>query len=52
MTSMGGNGAPDPPYKGVRSGTGMIATGGGGGCVTEGPFKEFVLHNPLVKEPV
>jgi len=50
MTSMGGNGAPDPKYKGVRSGNGMIPTGGGGGCVTEGPFKEFVVHNRLLSE--
>src|SRR5262245_22767841 len=44
-SSMGGNGAPDPTYKGVRQPgrtPNIIATGGGGGCVTEGPFKESV----------
>ncbi|KAH8901345.1 Di-copper centre-containing protein [Thozetella sp. PMI_491] len=43
MTSMGGNGAPDPRYKGVSSSNGMIKSGGGGGCVTEGPFKDMVV---------
>ena len=53
MTSMGGNGAPDPRYKGVRTGAaGLIPSGGGGGCVTEGPFKELVVHNRLLKKPV
>ncbi len=30
MTSMGGNGAPDAKYAGVRTGNGLIKTGGGG----------------------
>jgi len=42
-TSMGGNGAPDPKYTGFRTGGGLIKSAGGGGCVTEGPFKECVL---------
>jgi len=49
-TSMGGNGAPDPQYKGLRTSAGMIQSAGGGGCVTEGPFKEFVVHKQPVKE--
>jgi tyrosinase len=44
MTSMGGNGEPDPKYPGFRTGPGQISSGGGGGCVTTGPFKEFVFH--------
>jgi len=35
-SSMGGNGVPDPGYKGL----GSIKSGGGGGCVTSGPFSE------------
>lgn len=42
-TSMGGNGAPDPNYTGLRTSAGLIKSGGGGGCVTEGPFKELVV---------
>lgn len=42
MTSMGGNGAPDSKYTGVRTGSGTIKSGGGGGCVTDGPFKDYV----------
>ena len=49
-SSMGGNGAPDPSYKGVpqagRS-PNIIKSGGGGGCVTEGPFKESVISQRL-----
>lgn len=41
-TSMGGNGLPDPKYTGLRTGTGTIKPGGGGGCVVDGPFTEFV----------
>lgn len=44
-SSLGGNGAPEPTYKGVRQQgrtPNIIASGGGGGCVTEGPFSEFV----------
>ena len=44
-SSLGGNGQPDPAYKGVRQmgrTPNIIASGGGGGCVTEGPFSEFV----------
>lgn len=44
MTSMGGNGAPDAKYTGFRSSTGTIKSGGGGGCVTEGPFKDYVAN--------
>lgn len=41
-TSMGGNGDPDPNYKGFRAGMGgMIPSAGGGGCVTKGPFKDY-----------
>ena len=47
MTSMGGNGAPDPKYSGFRSNNGVIKSGGGGGCVTDGPFKELVLSCSL-----
>lgn len=47
-TSMGGNGAPDSSYTGLRTGNGVIKSAGGGGCVTEGPFKEFVIHKPTV----
>lgn len=42
-SSMGGNGAPDTRYRGVSQAgrtPNIIKTGGGGGCVTEGPFKE------------
>src|SRR3569833_3377364 len=45
-SSMGGNGGPEPNYKGVpQSGRtpNIIKSGGGGGCVTEGPFSEYVL---------
>lgn len=45
-SSMGGNGAPTD-YAGVpqpfRPPYNMIPSAGGGGCVTEGPFKEYVL---------
>jgi tyrosinase len=52
-TSMGGNGDPDPRYTGLRmGGSGTIKSAGGGGCVTTGPFKEFVLQNQPVKESV
>lgn len=53
-SSMGGNGALDASYKGVpQSGRtpNIIASGGGGGCVTEGPFKESVLRCPLQSVP-
>ncbi len=45
-SSMGSNGVPDPTYLG-HSQIGrqvMIPTGGGGGCVTHGPFSESVHH--------
>jgi hypothetical protein len=51
MTSMGGNGAPDPKYTGFRSNTGTIKSAGGGGCVTDGPFKEFVFPYPIRQRP-
>jgi tyrosinase len=44
-SSLGGNGVLEPSYKGVRQvgrTPNIIASGGGGGCVTEGPFSEFV----------
>lgn len=46
-SSLGGNGQPDPAYKGVSQPgrtPNIIASGGGGGCVTEGPFSEFVAY--------
>ncbi|KAK4447184.1 tyrosinase [Podospora aff. communis PSN243] len=40
-SSLGGNGEPDPEYKGVGMGTRiMINPAGGGGCVKSGPFSE------------
>ncbi|OAA60507.1 putative domain, di-copper centre [Niveomyces insectorum RCEF 264] len=45
-SSMGGNGKPDPSYKGVPQPgrkPNIIKTGGGGGCVTEGPFSDMVV---------
>lgn len=47
-SSMGGNGAPDPLYKGVSQAgrtPNIIKTGGGGGCVTAGPFSEYVFSS-------
>lgn len=44
-TSMGGNGDPDPKYTGLRMGSFTVKSAGGGGCVTQGPFKESVLHH-------
>ena len=45
-TSMGGNGAP-AEYPGVvmpyPRPYNVIPAAGGGGCVTEGPFKEYVV---------
>ena len=44
-SSLGGNGVLEPTYKGVAQPgrtPNIIASGGGGGCVTEGPFSEFV----------
>ena len=46
-SSMGGNGEPDPNYKGVEQKgrtPNLIASGGGGGCVTSGPFSEYVTR--------
>ncbi|CAK7234105.1 hypothetical protein SCUCBS95973_008822 [Sporothrix curviconia] len=46
-SSMGGNGAPDPSYKGVPQygrTPNIIKSGGGGGCVTEGPFADMVVN--------
>ncbi|KAF2668715.1 Di-copper centre-containing protein [Microthyrium microscopicum] len=45
-SSMGGNGAYDPNYKGVPQmgrTPSIIKSGGGGGCMTEGPFKDMVV---------
>ncbi|KAH6612253.1 hypothetical protein B0J18DRAFT_414358 [Chaetomium sp. MPI-SDFR-AT-0129] len=45
-TSMGGNGAPSE-YAGVPQGFpkpyNMIPSAGGGGCVTDGPFKDMIV---------
>ncbi|CAK7204041.1 hypothetical protein SEUCBS139899_006792 [Sporothrix eucalyptigena] len=46
-SSMGGNGAPDPSYKGVPQygrTPNIIKSGGGGGCVTSGPFADMVVN--------
>ncbi|KAI1764646.1 Di-copper centre-containing protein [Hypoxylon sp. FL1150] len=46
-SSLGGNGLPEPSYKGVPQygrTPNIIATGGGGGCVTEGPFSDLVVN--------
>ncbi|KAG7287554.1 hypothetical protein NEMBOFW57_007066 [Staphylotrichum longicolle] len=51
-TSMGGNGEPDPRYTGLRMGSATIKSAGGGGCVTQGPFKEFVVQNQPVEKSV
>jgi len=48
-TSMGGNGLPDPKYTGLRTSAGLMKSGGGGGCVTEGPFKEYVVSYLLIR---
>ncbi|OIW28322.1 Di-copper centre-containing protein [Coniochaeta ligniaria NRRL 30616] len=45
-SSLGGNGEKDATYKGVpQQGRkpNIIATGGGGGCVTSGPFSDMVV---------
>ncbi|KAI1103149.1 Di-copper centre-containing protein [Jackrogersella minutella] len=45
-SSLGGNGAPEPSYNGVPQPgrtPNIIASGGGGGCVTEGPFADMVV---------
>ncbi|KAK4032259.1 hypothetical protein C8A01DRAFT_20647 [Parachaetomium inaequale] len=59
-TSMGGNGEPDPRYTGLRMGSATIKSAGGGGCVTEGPFKDYMatvgpgspVMNNVPKNPV
>ncbi|POS73933.1 hypothetical protein DHEL01_v207667 [Diaporthe helianthi] len=46
-SSMGGNGEPDSRYKGVSQPgrtPNIIKSGGGGGCVTEGPFSDMVVN--------
>lgn len=51
-TSMGGNGEPDPGYPGFRAGgSGLVKSGGGGGCVKTGPFKEFVFLTRSTTHP-
>lgn len=48
-SSLGGNGVLEPSYKGVPQygrTPNIIASGGGGGCVTEGPFSEYVIYLP------
>lgn len=50
-SSMGGNGLPNPAYKGVPQPgftPNIIKTGGAGGCVTEGPFAELVTWHQLL----
>ncbi|KAJ8122309.1 hypothetical protein ONZ43_g1464 [Nemania bipapillata] len=50
-SSLGGNGKLDPAYKGVNQPgrtPNIIASGGGGGCVTEGPFSELVAYFPAL----
>ncbi|KAH8898790.1 Di-copper centre-containing protein [Thozetella sp. PMI_491] len=45
-SSMGDNGAPEPNYKGdpqQGKNPNLIPSAGGGGCVTEGPFKDMVV---------
>ncbi|KAL7627948.1 hypothetical protein AAE478_002144 [Parahypoxylon ruwenzoriense] len=45
-SSLGGNGELEPTYKGVRQPgrtPNIIKSGGGGGCVTEGPFSDMVV---------
>ncbi|KAK7754593.1 hypothetical protein SLS62_003376 [Diatrype stigma] len=45
-SSLGGNGEYEPTYKGVPQPgrtPNIIASGGGGGCVTEGPFSDMVV---------
>ncbi|KAI1080049.1 Di-copper centre-containing protein [Whalleya microplaca] len=45
-SSLGGNGVLEPTYKGVPQmgrTPNIIASGGGGGCVTEGPFSDMVV---------
>ncbi|KAI8963059.1 Di-copper centre-containing protein [Daldinia sp. FL1419] len=45
-SSLGGNGVLEPSYKGVSQPgrtPNIIKSGGGGGCVTEGPFSDMVV---------
>ncbi|KAI1354218.1 Di-copper centre-containing protein [Xylaria sp. FL0043] len=45
-SSIGGNGGPEPAYKGVPQPgrtPNIIASGGGGGCVKSGPFSDMVV---------
>ncbi|KAI2614782.1 Di-copper centre-containing protein [Hypoxylon fragiforme] len=45
-SSLGGNGELEPTYKGVPQPgrtPNIIASGGGGGCVTSGPFSDMVV---------
>ncbi|KAK3381090.1 hypothetical protein B0H63DRAFT_501831 [Podospora didyma] len=55
-SSLGGNGAPDPTYRGIQQAgrtPNIIKSGGGGGCVTEGPFKDMLISlgpvSPMAK---
>ncbi|KAI1297343.1 hypothetical protein F5Y03DRAFT_369618 [Xylaria venustula] len=46
-SSLGGNGEPEPAYKGVPQPgrtPNIIASGGGGGCVKSGPFSDWVVN--------
>lgn len=55
-SSMGGNGEPDPAYTGIPQAgrtPNIIKSGGGGGCVTSGPFSEMVVSlGPTSTSPV
>ncbi|KAK3319573.1 hypothetical protein B0T19DRAFT_445378 [Cercophora scortea] len=55
-SSMGGNGAPEPGYKGIPQNgrtPNIIKSGGGGGCVTEGPFSDMVVSlGPTSMSPI
>ncbi|KAI1652510.1 Di-copper centre-containing protein [Daldinia decipiens] len=45
-SSLGGNGVLEPTYKGISQPgrtPNIIKSGGGGGCVTEGPFSDMVV---------
>ncbi|KAI1653456.1 Di-copper centre-containing protein [Daldinia decipiens] len=61
MTSFGGNGAPVPhkahrvtlPGLVIRNFSLPMPAGTGGGCVTDGPFKEFTISlGPVAKEVI
>jgi len=55
MSSMGGNGAkvdyPGVPTMGFQKPYDMIPADIGGGCVTEGPFKKYVVISFILRTP-